>query len=1276
MKMHFWIRAGVFCALAASAGETVAGSPDDPAADPRAIVVCGAARFTVLTDRLIRMEQSPDGAFEDRASLVFVNRRLPVPEFKVTRSDGGCAIDTGRLLLTYAGGAFTPGSLKVEGRGTRPFVWRFGDRDRGNLLGTTRTLDTVGDRSSLLRRMEKGILSRDGWAVVDDSKGFVFEPTADHWRNWAAPRGERGRTDLYFFGYGHDYKAALGDYVKVAGRIPLPPRFAFGYWWSRYWPYSDDEIDDIVDTLDGFGIPLDVMIVDMDWHDTYGIGRNSSFDDVGQRVGWTGYTWKDGLFTNPKSFLKRLHDRHLKVALNIHPASGIQPMEECYARFREAYGWEGTNAIPYRLSEPKWADCWYDRVLGELEEGGVDFWWLDWQQWLTSKYMPGLSNTFWLNHTMAHHEGEKRDADGRALRPLIYHRWGGLGSHRYQMGFSGDTLVRWSMLAEIPWFTATSGNVGYGYWGHDVGGHMDPQGAGHEPEIFTRWLQGAVFTPLFKTHSSCSPEMERRIWKYPDHFETMRETFRLRYRLAPYVYTAARAAYDTGVSLCRPLYWDNPEDDAAYSPYFSELRFGSDIVSLTVASHTDPATALATARLWLPPKASAADRWYDAATGEMLPSGETLYRTYSIDENPWFVRAGAILPMNPPSVRNLQSYRGEEIELFVAPGAGSGEGELYEDDGLSADYETAFARTRFAMEAEGTTLTVGVSACEGRYDGMPSARRWTIRLPNRLAPTRVTLDDGRELPWRYDGRLPGVVVTTPALDPAKPFEVAFAFATPVADGEALLAGVRGFCSRARKLSQELKEAVELAAPMAMPPDEWLALASVSSRLAEYPADIERTLLRLAEDRRTFRAKFAPTAAIIPPALDAKIDAWLFPKPIVLDVASALVPCDLRVDHSADRPVRTRPTFSWRFTTATNRDDAVQTAYRIRVREGGKTLWDSGVVYGDAKGGCRYDGQALEPDREYAWELELADERGNFSAPVRGVFHTAADAPECVACGDADAGFERIKSVHRFWRETGDVTAVADNWDRMAAAPVFMAPETKTFAEDVRLIRAAWLMKEMALDHLGPAESAKYAARETDARVRFAARAQEADGSIRPGFHTVDNLLMAFKARVMKSNEVKTRMGTVLRQMIEKDGLPKLEGRFEAEDTLKIMTEDAWLSWLVWKLAAEKRYDPSYAPLFKEWRVMFAAGIREHWDSTGYRRFRLAPIVSDRVDGVAESYDSASGLITSRWRWGEDGTWVWDAEVPPGSSAEVNPPSARPCVWGPGRHHLELKLPRR
>ena len=168
-----------------------------PKAADNASVVSGNARFTVLTDRMIRMEYAPDGAFEDRATLTFVNREMPVPAFKVMRSANGCAIDTGALKLVYAGGEFSSDTLSIRGK---TFSWKYGDSDKGNLLGTTRTLDGVGGWATLMGRMEKGLLSRDGWSVVDDTSRHLFVPTGDAWGNWVAPREAKdGAKDLYFF---------------------------------------------------------------------------------------------------------------------------------------------------------------------------------------------------------------------------------------------------------------------------------------------------------------------------------------------------------------------------------------------------------------------------------------------------------------------------------------------------------------------------------------------------------------------------------------------------------------------------------------------------------------------------------------------------------------------------------------------------------------------------------------------------------------------------------------------------------------------------------------------------------------------------------------------------------------------------------------------------------------------------------------------------------------------------------------------------------------------
>ena len=212
--------------LAGFASRATAGGMDDPVADPAAVVVSGDARFTVLTPQMIRMEWSADGTFEDLASLVFLNRKLPVPTFSATTEGDTLVIKTSALELRYQknSGRFTVANLTVALQvGGKPVVWQPGTPDTGNLKGTTRTLDGVNGST----RLEAGLLSRDGWTVVDDSAHLLFDHADWPWV-MARPVGER--QDLYFLGYGHDYRQALGDFTRVAGKIPLPPRFVFGSW--------------------------------------------------------------------------------------------------------------------------------------------------------------------------------------------------------------------------------------------------------------------------------------------------------------------------------------------------------------------------------------------------------------------------------------------------------------------------------------------------------------------------------------------------------------------------------------------------------------------------------------------------------------------------------------------------------------------------------------------------------------------------------------------------------------------------------------------------------------------------------------------------------------------------------------------------------------------------------------------------------------------------------------------------------------------------------------
>ena len=808
---------------------------DNPKADAKAVVTSGNARFTVLTPQLIRMEWSADGQFEDRATLTFVNRETPVPEFKVRESKSKLTITTPALTLTYLkNGKFSDKNLKaVFTLNGKEVVWTPGMENPQNRLGTTRTLDGA-DGSKLKEPMEQGILSRAGWSLIDDSQRHVLTPDGSEWEEWVEARPEGDRQDLYLFAYGHDYKQALADYALVAGRAPMPPKYTLGYWWSRYWQYSDNEFVDLVNKLKSMDVPIDVLIVDMDWHETWGLRKsNSPKDEYGQRIGWTGYTWQKELFPSPANFLKWTENEELKVALNLHPASGIQPYEAVYDDFTKEYGWsEKGKSVPFKIDERKWADAYFKTVLEPMERDGVDFWWLDWQQWKESKYTPGLSNTFWLNHTFFNHA----ERQNPGLRPFIYHRWGGLGSHRYPLAFSGDTYATWPMLAYLPYFTATASNVNYGWWGHDIGGHMfHKTQKATDPELYTRWLQYGVFTPIFKTHSTKDPRIERCIWCFPDHMFLMRDAIRLRYTLAPYIYNAARENYDTGVGMCRPMYYDYPESDKAYETP-EQFMFGNDILATTITQPVDSITGLAPRTIWFPEGA-----WFDCATGSMYEGGRTEELHYTLAENPHYAKAGSIIPMNPATVKNLQQPCDTLVLTFI-PG-GDGQLRHYEDDGMSQQYKTNYAVTTVSKKQEGNTVRVRISPREGSFAGASDNRSYELRFPAVFPPKSVKVN-GKELAysrfpkageWTYDGYTLAPVIYTGTTACDAPVEIELAFDDYATAHQADLYGMSGVFKRCLDLTVEFKtEQGAHSEPYLMLPEEYLRVSQCPNFILEEP----------------------------------------------------------------------------------------------------------------------------------------------------------------------------------------------------------------------------------------------------------------------------------------------------------------------------------------------------------------------------------------------------------------------------------------------------------
>lgn len=731
-------------------------------------------RFTVVTPGLIRMEYAPDGNFIDDKSHLAVNRLYPSCEYKIDDNGKQITLSTSRLKLRYHknSGPFSEKNLTIESCNIpQQFTWTPGTPQKENLLGTTRTLDEW-DGSDIMEKgkdgkrhprpghLEQGLLARDGWTFIDDSSNFLFDNDPEF--EWVKQRkSKKGAQDWYFLAYGNDYKSALKDYTLLSGQIPLPPRYAFGYWWSRWWAYSEHEYKQLIDAFADYQIPLEVLVIDMDWHYT---------DEA--HGGWTGWTWNDWLFPNHTRFLNYLRDKNLKVTLNLHPASGIKKFEAAYPQIALENGVDPKTEkdIPWVSSDKRFINSVFKNILNPMTDEGVTFWWLDWQQEPYDSKIDSLSNTWWLNYTFFNKMSKDRN-----VRPMLYHRWGGLGNHRYQIGFSGDNFVTWKSLDFLPYFTSTASNVCYGYWSHDLGGHyMAPGDTVTNPELYVRSMQFGTYAPIMRTHSNKNARLVKEPWKFSrPHFMAIRNAIRDRYRLAPYIYTMARMSHDTGVSLCRPMYYEYPDTEEAYaSP--GQYMFGDNMIVKPV---TAPGTeGFSDVEIWLPE-----GKWYEKSSGTLLDGGRKYMRRYTLDEVPVYISAGAIIPEHAENESTL-SRNDAPIAFKIYPG-GNGEFTLYEDNGDDQDYDANHAFTHVSSKVTPNQLHVAIGSREGAYEGMPASRKFEIHIPASKRPLNVKID-GKDSGYEYNPEELSVIISLPerSCQDARDIIVTFPDDAQIADG--------------------------------------------------------------------------------------------------------------------------------------------------------------------------------------------------------------------------------------------------------------------------------------------------------------------------------------------------------------------------------------------------------------------------------------------------------------------------------------------------------------
>lgn len=587
-------------------------------------------RFTVMTDYLMRIEWSVDGQFETRQTYFAQDRNFATPttvQVHRHRQEHELEIETDGFHLYYEGGPFSDKTLWIDAKyGYEPYFsrWLFGrELIGGNLFGTAQTLDEADGEIPLA----EGIVSRHGYALIDDADNNVILENQE-----LGPQN-RDQTDLYYFAYGHQYLQSIKDYFKLSGVPPILPRYALGNWWSRYYAYTQAEYQALFTRFDQEKVPFSVAVIDMDWHQTD--------IPISEGSGWTGYTWNQALFPKHQQLLAWLHQKGMKVTLNVHPAAGIRSFEKNYPAVAQHLALDAETKEPavFDLQNPAFRRAYFEDVHHPLEDEGVDFWWIDWQQ---DRYFnnDGFNVLKALNHY--HYLDNQKRNDGNAL---ILSRYAGPGSQRYPLGFSGDTWISWESLKFQPYFTATASNIGYSWWSHDIGGHMI---GSYDPELQTRWLQYGVFSPINRLHSSDNPFSGKEPWRYPVENRQIMDTFlRLRHQLIPYLDSENIKTNLDGVPLVQPIYYQYPEMDTYYD-YRDEYFFGSELLVSAIVTKREPQLQQSKATTWLPE-----GTWYDFFTHQKYAGEREINLYRPLGQYPVLVKQGGIIPMTESAHQNL-----------------------------------------------------------------------------------------------------------------------------------------------------------------------------------------------------------------------------------------------------------------------------------------------------------------------------------------------------------------------------------------------------------------------------------------------------------------------------------------------------------------------------------------------------------------------------------------------------------------------------------------------
>ena len=650
-------------------------------------------RFTVLTPRLIRMEYSETGEFEDRLTTLVINRKTDKVDFKLKEDKKYIEITTSYFRLTYqknkpfySGKIDTMKNLKVELLNTDR-IWYYGHPEIRNYGAPSNSLD---DSKGKLK-LKKGLYSVDGFASINDSSDIVTEDFKIIKRN-------KDVIDIYLFMYLKDFAQCLKDYYLITGSPSLIPRYALGNWWSKNEEYNDILLKDLIDDFKSKEIPLSILLLDKKWHlNEY---KNKKYD--------SGFTWNRTLFSNPTKMIDYLHKNGIRLGLNINPLEGILPYEDSYEILSRSFE-KKDDILLFNVLDDKVIELYFEILIHPLDNMGVDFFWIDCDP-------KDENNNAILDY---YHENDmKRDYK---RRPMLLSRNVTEAPHRYPVLYSGKTIVSWDTLRMIPFHNSSASNIGVSYWAHDIGGYYKGT---EDNELYTRYVQLGVFSPILKFGADEGKYYKREPWKWSiKTYSIVKNYLQLRHRLIPYLYAEAYKYHKYGMPMVMPIYYKFPEmyDDINYR---NGYYFGTELFVSPIVNKKDYIMNRSIHKFFLPD-----GMWYDFVTGKKFPGGKNYISFFKEEDYPVFAKAGSIITLgNNENINDTTPPKDMEIQIF--PGR-SNTYHLYEDDGVSDLYKkNYYLLTEIDYNYMPNNYTVIIRPIDGKKGIVPDNRNYKLVFRN------------------------------------------------------------------------------------------------------------------------------------------------------------------------------------------------------------------------------------------------------------------------------------------------------------------------------------------------------------------------------------------------------------------------------------------------------------------------------------------------------------------------------------------------------------------